>query len=84
MIERFSVKECLQGYTNEVLDAMCVYWRLDAGNKPVRIGALERVLCDELHLKQSLERLSAPALRLLALLAERPFVSAADALGVSG
>ncbi|MFA6245226.1 MAG: hypothetical protein WC655_30065, partial [Candidatus Hydrogenedentales bacterium] len=64
----FSVKECLQGYTNDTLGVVCERWQLAASNKASRIRAIERILTDPLHIDSALLALTPPAIRLLHLL----------------
>jgi hypothetical protein len=79
----YTVKECLQGYTSELLGAMCDQRKLAPGDKKsARIRALERVLEDPLHTRQEIRELSPGGLRLARLLAERGGATVADILSV--
>ena len=78
----YSIKECLRGYTNEALGAMCERWKLVVGTKVNRIRALEKVLDDPLHVKQAVSRLGPSEIRLLNLLARNPGVLASDLASV--
>ncbi|MCC6697706.1 MAG: helicase-associated domain-containing protein [Candidatus Hydrogenedentes bacterium] len=78
----YSIKECLRGYTNDALGAMCERWNLVAGTKANRIRALEKVLDDPLHVKQALSQLCASEIRLLNLLARSPGLLASDLVSV--
>jgi hypothetical protein len=80
----YSIKECLRGYTNDALGAMCERWNLAAANKTSRIKALERILDDPLHLKGILHELDPAALRLLHLVATSQGITAADVAGLRG
>ncbi len=62
---------------------MCDLRRIEANSKPARIRALERVLCDPLHIQDAIRGLSAQALRLLRLAAPRPSCSAPDLVSVA-
>lgn len=84
MPQSYSVRECLHGYTNDALGAMCDLWRLTAGNKPGRIRALDKVLHDTSHLREALQSLDTSAMRLLHLIAARGRVDAGDILSVPG
>lgn len=78
----FSVKECLRGYSIDSLGQMCDRWNLAVSNPANRLRAIEKVLTDPLHIEKVAGELSAPERRVLALIAERPQVSAGDVLGV--
>ncbi|MBX7257450.1 MAG: helicase C-terminal domain-containing protein [Candidatus Hydrogenedentes bacterium] len=78
----FSVKECLQGYTNDTLGIVCEKWQLAASNKPSRIRAIERILTDPLHIDSALQALNPPAVRLLHLLCAHPGCLVSDVLSV--
>ncbi|MCP4644127.1 MAG: WYL domain-containing protein [bacterium] len=82
MSQEYSIKECLRGYTNAALGAICERWQLAAATKPSRIRAIEKVLRDPLHVTRVLERLSPVELRVLALISERPEAEVADILAV--
>ncbi len=84
MSDPFTVKECLQGYTDETLRLMCDAWGLAAGTKASRIRALERVLHDTLLVRDGVNALTPPALRLLHLLVGRESTLADDILQVRG
>ncbi len=84
MTTHFSVKECLRGYTNEALGAICDRWQLAAGVKNTRMKAAERILEDPLHLQSKLPELEPAALRMLCLAATRQPVHARDLLSVPG
>ena len=78
----YSVKECLRGYTNDALGAMCDRWKLVAGTKANRIRALEKVLDDPLHVRQAVSELGPSEIRLLNLLAQSPGLLASDLVSV--
>ena len=84
MKQPFSVRECLHGYANETLGAMCEHWKLAANSKLSRLKALERVLNDPLHLKSAVASLDSVSLRMLHVLGTRGAVSTADLLSVPG
>ncbi|MCC6486794.1 MAG: helicase-associated domain-containing protein [Candidatus Hydrogenedentes bacterium] len=78
----YSIKECLRGYTNDALGAMCERWNLVAGTKANRIRALEKILDDPLHVKQAVAQLGTSEVRLLNLLAQNPGLLASDLVSV--
>lgn len=84
MSDHYSVKECLRGYTNASLGMMCERWQLAASTKASRIRAVEKVLRDPLHLDRVVQRLDAPSVRLLRLIAQNGPVAASDVLAVPG
>ncbi|MBI4560301.1 MAG: helicase-associated domain-containing protein [Candidatus Hydrogenedentes bacterium] len=84
MIPSYSIKECLQGYTNETLGALCNQWRVAVSSKAHRIRALEKLLRDPLHVRTALSKLDAGELRLLHVLAEHGPATARDLLSVPG
>ena len=84
MSAAFTVRECLQGYTHNTLLSMCGAWGVCARTKEGCIRALEKVLGDPLHLRESLRDAHPDILRLLHILASRDVVTAADALAARG
>ena len=84
MSKHYSVKECLHGYTEEALGAICDRWQLVAKNKPSRIRAIEKVLEDPLHVHRMLKTVDADVIRLVRIVASRSYVSATDLIGVHG
>lgn len=84
MKQRYTTKECLLGYTDESLRAMCKQWALAADTKSTRVRALEKVLSDPLQVRDVLRSLNPDCLRLLNLLAQREFTAAPDLFDVPG
>lgn len=80
----YTIKECLRGYTNETLGAMCAYWRLDATAKESRLKALERVLSDPLHVRRALDDAGPETVRLLAILGRHGETTLTDLARVGG
>jgi len=80
----FTTKECLRGYTNEALGAICDRWRLAAQSKESRIRAIEHILREPLHVQASLQEMEGAALRLVHLVWGSHPVFAGDVLGVRG
>jgi hypothetical protein len=81
---RYSVKECLRGYTNEALGILCSEWTLAASSKESRIRALEKVLQDPLHLQRAAADLNAESRRTLELVQAQGSAWYADLLNVPG
>lgn len=84
MTQSFTVKECLHGYTNEALAAICERWRARGGSKADCIRAVDTALRDPLHVEAALARIAPAEQRLLALVAQRGKVSVNDVLAVPG
>lgn len=81
---QFTIRECLHGYTNDALGAMCEHWEIAANTKSGRIRAIEGVLQDPKSLESALAELDGPALRLAHLIAHHGNVEVSDILSVPG
>lgn len=84
MIQPFTIRECLHGYANETLGAICDQWKLAASSKPSRLKAIERILADPLHIQSAVSALEPAAVRMLRLVIRKGTVSATDLLSVPG
>lgn len=84
MNQPYTARECLHGYTDDALAAMCERWQVAASNKASRIRALEKVLGDPLHIESTLQDLNAETIRMLHLVADNGTMSIRDVLHVPG